>query len=389
MVRPLCHTEVRTKGGTLKIGVYLEGDTWGEIGPETIAKGLGGRETAAVRLSENWAKAGHEVHVFVPRTTSETHQESSGGSATYMSTDMALPMLSSFEYDAVLSWESPEIFTVPQVYENTKAALCGMQVAHFNTNDDEVIAAPDCWVALSEWHGRFMDSQAPGVMRNTSVMPNCVNIELFDVREPKTQLNAPIQFLYASSPDRGLVHLLRSWPLFRKEFPEAYLHVAYGIERFVYMNRFAHGEVGEMAIDIEKLIDQEGIIYHGRIGQDKLAALHMKCDALLYPCDPMSPTETGCITVIEACAAGNIPIITDADCLKSEFSDVSVVVPLPWDPEYYVRTARKTLNDRDLVADLRRRGRAFAETRDWKLVANDWLDLFAEVAEARSGALVA
>lgn len=364
----------------MKIGVYLEGDTWGEIGPETIAKGLGGRETAAVRLSEAWAEAGHEVHVFVPRQVSAVYNYPGGGSATFLTTDMALPMLTSFKYDAVLSWESPELFTVPGVRENAGATLCGMQVAHFGTNDPEVISAPDCWVALSEWHARFMDSQAPGQMRNVSVMPNCVNLELFEPREPQSLLNAPVQFLYASSPDRGLVHLLRSWELFRKEFPECYLHVAYGIERFVYMNRFAHGEVGEMAIDIEKLIEQDGIIYHGRIGQDKLAQLHATCDALLYPCDPMSPTETGCITVIEACAAGNIPIITDADCLKSEFSDVSVMVPLPWDPEHYVRTARKALNDRDLVADLRIKGRAFAETRNWSLVAMDWLDLFEEVA---------
>ena len=365
----------------MKIGVYLEGDSWGEIGPETISKGLGGRETAAVRLSECWAELGHEVHLFVPRQTSATYHCDSGGSTTYMTTDMALPMLTSFEYDAVLSWESPEIFLVPGVRKNVKAALCGMQVAHFSTNDPEAIMAPDCWVALSEWHANFMNSQAPGQMRNISVMPNCVNINLFDAREATAGLNAPIQFLYASSPDRGLVHLLRSWELIREEFPEAYLHVAYGIENFVYNARFAHGEVGEMALDIEGMIDQEGIIYHGRIGQQDLAKLHMNCDALLYPCDPMSPTETGCITVIEAAAAGNIPIITNADCLESEFSDVAIVVPLPWNPETYVRTARKVLNDRELVADLRVRGRAFAESRSWDLVAKDWIDLFKETSE--------
>jgi glycosyltransferase involved in cell wall biosynthesis len=366
----------------LKIGVYLEGDSWGDIGPETISRGLGGRETAAVRLSECWADLGHEVHLFVPRETSATYARENGGSTTYMTTDMALPMLTSFEYDAVLSWESPEIFLVPGVRENVKAALCGMQVAHFMTNDPEAILAPDCWVALSEWHAKFMATQASGNMRNISVMPNCVNIDLFDVRTPESMLNAPIQFLYASSPDRGLVHLLRSWDVIRREFPEAYLHVAYGIENFVGHARFAHGEVGEMALDIEGMIDQEGIIYHGRIGQQDLAKLHSKCDALLYPCDPMSPTETGCITVIEAAAAGNIPIITDADCLKSEFSDVAVVVSLPWDVEKYVRAARSTLNDRDLVADLRRRGRKFAESRSWDLVAKDWIELFNETAES-------
>lgn len=371
----------------MRIGVYLEGDTWGQIGPETIAKGLGGRETAAVRLAENWAKMGNEVHAFVPREESVTVSYDTG-SVTYMTTDMALPMITTFEYDAVLSWEAPEIFAVPGVREKVKAALCGMQVAHFTESDPHIVKAPDCWVALSEWHANFMESQVPGLMRNVSVMPNCVNLDLFEPRNPDAYLNAPIEFLYASSPDRGLVHLLRSWDVIRKYFPESYLHVAYGIEQFVYVNRFAHGEVGEMALDIERLIEQDGIIYHGRIGQDKVAALHAKCDALLYPCDPMSPTETGCITVIEACAAGNIPIITDADCLQSEFSDVSVVVPLPWDPDLYVRTVRDVLNDRDRVRDLRLRGRAFAETRDWALVAREWIDLFEEVAAYNEKAAV-
>lgn len=364
----------------MRIGVYLEGDSWGQVGPETINKGLGGRETAAVRLAENWARCGHEVHAFVPRDEAVTIKDESGGLVTYMTTDMALPMMTSFDYDAVLSWEAPDIFIVPGVREHVKVMVCGMQVAHFSDDDPEVIVAPDCWVALSQWHADFMESQVPGLMRNVSVLPNCVNLDLFEPRDPDHYLNAPIEFLYASSPDRGLVHLLRSWERIRKEFPEAYLHVAYGIEQFIYVNRFAHGEVGEMALDIERLIDQDGIIYHGRIGQDKLAALHAKCDALLYPCDPMGPTETGCITVIEACAAGNIPFITDADCLSSEFSDVAVVIPLPWDPEHYVRTVRSNLNDRDRVRDLRIRGRAFAETRDWSLVALEWIDLFEEIA---------
>lgn len=366
----------------MKIGVYLEGNTWGEIGPETISRGLGGRETAAVRLSENWAKMGHQVHVFCPRQVSKTFEYENGGSATFMTTEMALPMLTTFDYDAVLSWESPELFMLPEVREKCSVMLCGMQVAHFPYGDEEAIQAPDCWVALSAWHARFMDSQAPGVMKNVSVMPNCVNIDLFPERDPKQLLNAPIEFLYASSPDRGLIHLLESWDVFREAFPEAYLHVAYGIENFVWDARFAHGEVGEMAVNIEKLIDQDNIIYHGRIGQEDLAKLHAKCDALLYPCDPMSPTETGCITVIEACAAGNIPIITNADCLKEEFSEVAVIVPLPWNAETYVRTVRSTLNDRDLVARLRVAGREFAETRRWDLVAADWIQLFEEVAES-------
>ena len=362
----------------MKIAVYLEGNSWGEVGPEALLSGLGGRESAAVYLSECFGDMGHEVHVFCPHETTKMYPRENGGSTTYVHHEMGVPMISSFPYDAILSWESPDIFLVPGVRENCKALVCGMQVAHF-TSDEEAVAAPDCWVALSPWHAKFMESQAPGVMRRVEVMPNCVDLTKFEKRDPLQPVGKHKQFVYTSSPDRGLIHVLEAWPALREEFPGAVLHVAYGIENWSESVFWGHSQVSEMAVNVTRLLEQDGVIYHGRIGHAEVAALHGVSDALLYPCDTLAPTETGCITVIEACAGGNIPIITDCDCLKTEFSGVAEIVPLPWNEETYVRRVKSVLSDPEKIQRLREDGRAFAEQRQWPVVATQWISLFDEL----------
>jgi hypothetical protein len=46
--------------------VLRAGSQWGSVTPNTLnQKGLGGRETAIIKLAEQWALEGHEVHSFV------------------------------------------------------------------------------------------------------------------------------------------------------------------------------------------------------------------------------------------------------------------------------------------------------------------------------------
>jgi hypothetical protein len=42
----------------------------------------------------------------------------------------------------------------------------------------------------------------------------------------------PFKMLYASSPDRGLEHLLRMWPQIKEKIPGAELHFCYGWNMF-------------------------------------------------------------------------------------------------------------------------------------------------------------
>ena len=47
----------------------------------------------------------------------------------------------------------------------------------------------------------------------------------------------PKRVVYASSPDRGLVYLLKNWEKVTKEVPDAELNVFYGFETFDALNR--------------------------------------------------------------------------------------------------------------------------------------------------------
>lgn len=281
----------------MRIAQYADspGDTWGLVNPETLDKGLGGRESAAVYLAEAWAKMGHEVTVFArnPITGFTLGRTAKGGQATYVDQDLAPAMMASFEYDAILSWEEPSLFGLPGIRENCPALLCGMQVAHIPTQEPHIVEYPDSWVALSPWAAKFMEAQGNGYMRRVDVMPNGTRLSRFPKRIGRPN-DGPPSFLYASSPDRGLVHLLRAWPQFRAAFPGCRLFVAYGIGKFIDGTKWSHNIQGEMAVDIEILMSQEGVVHLGKIGQDELANYHGVCDMLLYPCDPMGPTETGC-----------------------------------------------------------------------------------------------
>lgn len=184
------------------------------------------------------------------------------------------------------------------------------------------------------------------------------------------------KFVYSSSPDRGLWKLLQSWPLIRKEFSKAELFVCYGVKNWTEQAKWSHGRVGQMAVEIDRLIEQPGVKDLGQIGQDKLAKLQMKADAWLYPLDSIQSTETGCITAIENAAAGNPIITTDCDCMEEEFGEIGTIINLPFEADYFVDAVVDVLKDQELIEYQRTIGREFAENRSWGVISEQWLQLF-------------
>ena len=109
--------------------------------------------------------------------------------------------------------------------------------------------------------------------------------------------------MYSSSPDRGLDVVLDMWPKIRTLEPKATLGVYYGFETMKKMNE---GNKRGSAI-VNYLFDRvtsmadEGVYYHGRVGQAELAEAYKKSLIWFYP---TRFSETSCITAIEAQAAG-------------------------------------------------------------------------------------
>lgn len=358
---------------------------WGEVNPEALTKGIGGREGAMIHLSQEWAKMGHQVTNFVNVQESSRFMPSvsqqefpAEGYHEYVPLNLTRPMLANFPWDVAVAWECPSTFEDHRILDNIKLKICEMQVCHFD--GQEMFAAGDYCdyvAALSKWHKGFLMSQGLEMEDDeVIVLPNGIDLSRYPAPEyGKKFLNAP-NFVYSSSPDRGLWNILKIWPRIKKDFPTATLRVGYGVENWTGLNKWSHNRAGEMAVEIERLMKQPGIFDIGKIGQDRLSKLQMEADAWLYPIDAMSATESGCITAIENAAAGNPIITTDCDCMPSEFGSIGRIVDLPFDEEEYYSAVKDVLTDSDYYESLQRKGRKFAESRNWSSIAQQWEKLF-------------
>lgn len=349
---------------------------WGGISPSIMKeKGLGGRESALVHLSENWAKQGHEVINFVNSEESEKF-EYKNGTSYYVPTKDIVPYCKNFGADVLISWEEAGIADVPEIVDNVKLKVIEMQVAHLDT-DRDTDSRTDYYAVLSNWAGAFLREQNPFISEDKVVVfPNCVDLNRFNPELAQTSRFGKPEFFYSSSPDRGLVNLLRMWPKILQEWPDAKLHVAYGIEKWVEAVKWSHNIWSELALAVEEGIKQDGIIYHGKIGQNELAEIQQNCSAMLYPCETLSPTETGCISVVEACAAGAIPLITDCDCLGTEFGHFAPHVQLPFNDDQYIDLLKKIMTDEDYYNTCQSNAIEFSSTRSWEDTAANWISWF-------------
>lgn len=363
---------------SLKIAQVLAADSWGGVNSESLKKGIGGREGAMIRLSREWARMGHEVTNFVATKTPERIYEGEGF-YEFVPAEMSMTMLATFPYAAAIGWESSRCFVHPRVVEMQKVRLLEMQCAHLVTDD---IPATNEFatgvLGLSQWHVDFLEHQ--GVEGPFYVLPNGVDLERYPKRPKAKALTDAPKFFYSSSPDRGLWNLLQMWPYIKNYWPGAELTIAYGVKRFLAEHMWSHRRQGQMAVEMAAMLRQEGVYDIGQVGQDVIADLQMSSDILAYPCDTIAPTETGCITVIEAMAAGCPVVTTDCDCLEEEFGGVADIVPLPFRAIQYVSNIGAVLSDLKKYNDMRKRGREFAETRQWKDIAPRWIDLFEEQA---------
>lgn len=374
----------------MKIVQYLGDSPWGDVTPKTLKEqGMGGRETALVQLAENWAQQGHEVINFVPvEDTCRSSYPSEGnawppGEALYIRSELTSDYLMNFPSDVIVSWEEPRIFISPEIRALTKLKIVEMQVAHLQVqlhdhgvNCDDFI---DGYAALSPWAADFLVLNEPAIDSDKiNILPNGVDITRYPEppRYDGTHGPPPYRFFYSSSPDRGLHHLLRLWPRIQERWPGSELFIAYGVENWVEQCKWLHNMQSEMALYVENHLEQPGINYLGKIGQNDLAELQKSCHALLYPCDTLQPTETGCITAIEAMAAGAVPILTECDCLPSEFEGVSAFAPLPFNDDAYLEAMSSVLDDSSNYEYLQSAGREFAESRSWHLIAQQWTQWF-------------
>ena len=248
-----------------------------------------------------------------------------------------------------------------------------------STADDEKLLTAhvdslDGVFCLSPWHRDFVTAYHQIPIEKIIVTGNGIQTERFKNIPVKT-LN---RFIYSSSPDRSLDKVLRLFPDIRKALPNATLHIYYGFDNWAKsLERLQHPAQLALKAEIDHLLTQEGVFYHGRVDQQTLANAFLESDIWLYP---TKFTETYCITALEAQAAGALCVCTDLAGLSSTVSDRGIFIQLSPDHPAYDQHIIGLLVDIQAAPSrkyaLLDKARHWALQQSWSTVAKQWCGLF-------------
>lgn len=185
------------------------------------------------------------------------------------------------------------------------------------------------------------------------------------------------KLLYSSSYDRGLNVLLKLWPEIIKKYPDTELNIAYGWEIFDSVTA-NNPERQDWKARMQRLMEQPGIIHHGRLGKEDLKKLRQECGILAYCSDF---TEIFCISAFEAQADGCVPITTNVAAL-GEFSEGRVIVKGDiYDNsvrEEYLKQLLNLMGDKKLWESKQKSGIDVASEFSWDIIAKSWAKTFTE-----------
>lgn len=151
----------------------------------------------------------------------------------------------------------------------------------------------------------------------------------------------PGRAVYCSSPDRGLHRVLEQWPRIRRVVPDATLKVFYRLQPWIaelkatpYHPPIERNRARALYIEeaLRRLSGPEwGITVVDSVSHEEVLAEMRQAEVLLHPCETMSWSEGFSCTVVDACASGAVPVISDCDALGEVYADLDPIPVGNWD----------------------------------------------------------
>lgn len=370
---------------------FLAPGTVEEWSPRKLRReGLGGSETALVRLAEELFYAdGQDTESRLCTVYGRIDAPGYYNGVRYRGMESFDPGTSS---DVLVAWRYPE---AADLAVRADRMVLWMHDTDAGDRLTPVRAARfDRIVVLSEWHKAHMLRTYPfleDMAEKLVVIGNGVDLERFapapypgGARGVKAPKREPHRVAYTSSPDRGLdVVLEHIWPKVVEAVPDAELHVYYGWNNWTPAMQAAYPHLGAFRQKVANLLlDSKNVIQHGRIPQDELAIELQKSSVWLYPAwsSPVNGPfyETYCISAVEAQAAGSIPITADTGAL-SETVGSGVIVQGTMDgsvPEDFASAVIEVLTlEKKQVEKLRAAVVKHVPAVSWTEIAQRWTRL--------------
>ncbi len=340
-------------------------------GEEYRTKGMGGSETACIEMAEHMAKlSGRKVVVFNARAD----QKMSHG-VEYRPVGLLNQYMAEHKPYLHIAWRHNTKLTDAPTF-----AWCHDLITPGIEESSNRVRA----ICLTPFHADFMHNMQLVPYEEIWVSRNGIRPERF---AGAATVKNPNKVVFPSSPDRGLDRAILVMDEVRKEFPEAELHVFYGIE---HLPQWGHQPLHDKLVGMMKT--RPWVKYHGKTEQKVLHQHFKEAAVWLHPCDFI---ETSCITAMEMIASGVYPVtrrlgglkdtlksaeeqglatLLNHDCVsESEFRAYTEATLIALREKRWDRTGFKTFD---------------TEALSWENVAKEWLETLPQLAGIKEPAIL-
>lgn len=342
-------------------------------GPESLWTGIGGSEEAAILMSRHLARLGWRVEVFAQTPGDRSFVHEGVHWASFRDFDPERPG------DVFVAWRHPEFVKLGRSHRLVFHWLHNRQEWPYA---DDVAAQVDRILLVSRHH-RTDAGFADVDPRKLYCSSNGLDEEF--LRAPGG--NEPHRIIYASCPARGLILLLELWPQLRRRVPDAVLDIYYGFTAVYDDMSEAFPGLKYIKARVFQLLDQEGVTFHGRVGQDRLAEAFAGAGVWAYPTECR---ETSCITAMKALAMGCLPVTSGYGALGETLGGRDLGPDLSeksisgswWRRRRFFHRLVRAMKEGGSEAWRAKRLEWAAWARaqySWRSIAEDWCRLFDEV----------
>jgi glycosyltransferase involved in cell wall biosynthesis len=269
----------------------------------SIERGIGGSETAATELAWRLGRRGHDVTVYAPLPDDSSGSWRDTAWVRLEDADFTEPGLWIFFRDVTC------LDNLPKTADQTVWLMCEDESPRGVTA--ERMLKIDRVLALCDWHRGHLEKTCPLTKDVLHVSANGIKTDrLRAILAGDRPERNPRRLMYASSPDRALLPLLKMFRRAREFVADLELHCFYGldnIQKLIELGpQFAHYK--RLIRELEPALDQPGVTWHGRVSQTDLYREWLKTGLWCYPCSGFG--ESSCITAMESQALGAIPIVS-------------------------------------------------------------------------------
>jgi len=305
------------------LAFVVPGALWDWNATKVINEGMGASEETIVYLARQFGRNERNVEVYGPLPHETLVEEEVRDGVKYWPREQ----LRKIPHDATVVISRAPNFgaNLPQATGHQHDRILWLQDTDYDDLNLDTAKAYRKIIVLSEWHKNLVQSTTGIEAEKFQVINNFLLPEHFRLADPPKR--EPHHFIYASSPDRGLIDLLRIWPKIIERWPDATLDVFYGWRGCIRLAAMAApGWVGayrKIRTEYQALRYQKGINDRGMVSHDLIAREMMRASAWIYP---TSFNETFCSNAIKARAAGCVPVTTpraalieSADCAQTKW----------------------------------------------------------------------